>query len=225
MRFQNPMPDSCWFHCESISSDSSSLHSSEFKLGESFRSKERKNEFLSGRRCIHQIMTTANLPHLPVFRNSDRSPGWPLNQIGSVTHGASTAAAIVAQPHHGIIGIGIDIEDLTRTIRANITKHILTPWEIEKWAFESTHVGRETRMIFSIKEAIYKCFQPINGIRLGFKDAEIISMQKGEFTANLLRNPFSHSIRLPMTIKGFVATDQEAVFASIKATINDFTSS
>lgn len=222
MLFPNPMPDSCWFHSEAISSDCTGLHPSELILAEIFKYRERQDEYLSGRRCVHQIISSAKLPTLPVLRMENRSPAWPLGLVGSITHGASVAAALIAQPHHQIIGIGIDLEDLTREIRSNITRHVLTPWEIQKWAPQNKQVNRETRMIFSIKEAIYKCFQPIHGIRLGFKDAEVLEMEEGEFTATLLKNPFNYSLPLPLTIKGVVRTHQNAVFAAVKANAKDY---
>ncbi len=215
MIFCNPFPETCCFAVKRSNSNLDFVHPLEIEVGCVFSSKSRKAEFFSGRSCAHMALKSAGWPNLPVLRDRNRSPLWPFSTIGSITHGASLAAAIVGKPHSGVIGLGIDIEDLSRKIKTDITKHTLTDWEIERWGHSPGEVSREARIIFSIKEAIYKCFNPIDRIYLGFHDAEIIEMNTTSFKARLLKEPFNKQIFCPVVLEGKLDFFDNAVLAAI----------
>ncbi|MBU3916737.1 4'-phosphopantetheinyl transferase superfamily protein [bacterium] len=212
----NPFPETCCFAVKGSTSDLDLIHPLEIENGRVFSSISRKAEFFSGRRCAHIALKKAGYPNLPVLRGRNRSPLWPFSIVGSITHGAAFAAAIIAKPHSGVMGLGIDIEDLSRKIKTDITKHTLTDWEIEKWGHSPGLVSREVRIIFSIKEAIYKCFNPIDKIYLGFHDAEIIEMDETSFRARLLKEPFVKQIFCPVVLEGRLSYFENAVFAAIQ---------
>jgi len=216
MAFQNPYPESCCFADDQKGILLTGVHPLEIEIGNSFLSASRRAEFFSGRRCAHAAMRDAGYPGLPILRDHDRSPLWPLNVLGSITHGASLAAAIVRKPHEPIIGLGIDIEDLSRDVRSDITRYTLTPGEIDRWGDRSEQLSREARIIFSIKEAIYKCYFPIHRISLGFQDAEVTDITDDGFCAHLLKNPFIHPVKLPIELKGTLQFHENAVFSALK---------
>ncbi len=215
MPFQNPFPELCCFAADKNGILLTDVHPLEINIGNTFLSASRRAEFFSGRRCAHASMKAAGFPRLPILRHHDRSPLWPLNVLGSITHGASFAAAIVRKPHQRIIGLGIDIEDLSRDVRSDITRHTLTPWERDQWPVTSDRLSREARIIFSIKEAIYKCFFPIDRISLGFQDAEVTEITDTGFKAQLLKNPFHHATSTPIALEGKVQYHENAVFSAL----------
>lgn len=216
MSFQNPFPESCCFAVDINGILLTGVHQLEIEIGNTFLSASRRAEFFSGRRCAHAAMKVAGYPGLPILRDHDRSPLWPLNVLGSITHGAFLAAAIVRKPHQRIIGLGIDIEDLSREIRSDITRYTLTPWEIEHWPVSKTKPSREARIIFSIKETIYKCFFPIDRVTLGFKDAEITDITDTGFNARLLKNPYIRSVPTPIQLRGVLQFDKNVVFSALQ---------
>lgn len=218
MSFSNPFPESCCFAIEKNSLTLSGIHPAEIKIGNLFLSASRRTEFFTGRRCAHSAMNEAGYPNLPVLRDQSRAPIWPFSIIGSITHNSLVAAAIIAKKHQQILGIGIDIEDLSREIRTNITRHTLTPWEIEKWSADSPGTPIETKIIFSIKEAIYKCFFPTYNIYLGFQDAEVTELSNNEFQAMLLKNPFPYAVKTPIPLTGKVFIQSNTVFSALKFT-------
>jgi len=218
MSFLNPFPESCCFAVEKNSLALNGIHPVEIKIGNSFLSASRRTEFFTGRRCAHFGMIEAGYPNLPILRDQSRSPIWPFSIIGSITHNATIAAGIVSKKHQSILGLGIDIEDLSREIRTNITRHTLTPWEIEKWSASSPTTPVETKIIFSIKEAIYKCFFPMYNIYLGFQDAEITELTENKFKASLLKNPFPYEVKIPIPLTGKVFIDSNIIFAALKFT-------
>ncbi len=213
--FPNPFPDECFFYCEKTMPYELGIHPYEFMVAQPFKSEKRRNEFLTGRYCAHRAFREMGFPNLPILKNRDRSPAWPFGIIGSISHGAELAAALVRKPHSHILGIGIDIEDLSREIRTNITDYILTPWEVNRWIKDRKEVTLETRIIFSIKESIYKCFQPIDKITLGFHDAEITSINQQSFQARLLKNPLKTKSNLPVLINGKVLIKNHIVLSAV----------
>ena len=117
MTFINPYPGQCCFHWEKINSNNHGIHPLELHIAKNFRSDVRKAEFISGRRCAQIAMKEAGVYGFPVIRNQDRSPGWPFSIKGSISHGAGIASALVSKHHSRILGIGLDVEDLSREIK------------------------------------------------------------------------------------------------------------
>ena len=128
------------------------------------------------------------------------------------------AAAIVKRQHGNIVRLGIDIEDSTREIQTDISGYILTPWERDRWSISSISNSHNARIIFSIKECIYKCLFPINRVVLGFQDAEVTEITKSEFQVRLLKNPIDRDIQLPFYIQGKLANTENSIFSAVSVT-------
>jgi enterobactin synthetase component D len=216
MSLQNPFPEICTFAWQGRKLHQGGVHPLEVAIGDTFSAVNRRAEFLSGRRCAHLAMAEAGYPPLPILRERDRSPAWPLTIVGSISHGAAVAAALIGRRHRSLIGLGIDIENLQREIRSDITRHILTPWEIERWQVTTPTVSRVVRIIFSIKETIYKTFFPLQKVRLGFQDAEVTNITSTSFAARLLKNPVRFPVPVPMPLEGRLQLNDEFVFSALQ---------
>lgn len=221
--FKNPFPEFCQYQQQRTSLALTGLHPLEVSMGNSFLSSERRAEYFSGRRCAHAVMVEEGYPALPVLRHLDRSPVWPLNIVGSITHGASLAAAIIKKRYvTNVLNIGIDIEDLSREIRTDISKTTLTDWERDRWSVESMETSQEARIIFSIKETIYKCFYPVHHVYLGFHDAEITELGSDYFSARLLKNPLKKDVPIPFELTGPLQVADQAVMSALLINLDQF---
>lgn len=217
MTFSNPYPGRCGFYCLTVELlDIASLHPEEQRLVERFKAEKRKAEFITGRICAQRSLAQIGVKRFPVIQERHRIPVWPFSIAGSISHGANLAAALVCRPGSGVLGVGLDIEDLTREVKTNITRHVLTPREIETWLNGREEVTEDVKRIFSVKESIYKCFNPIKGIPLGFQDAEIDEISGGEFHARLLKSPLRRQIKLPLFIKGRVQEKEGILLSTLK---------
>lgn len=216
IQLKNPFPECCTFSFSTICLEYNGIHPAEESLARTYSSEKRRAEFVTGRRCAHKALKKAGYPFLPILKQGDRSPQWPFNIVGSISHGASLAAAVIRRKHKPLSGVGIDIEDLSREIRTNITGHVLTPWEMDHWLKGEAGVSEAVRIIFSIKEAIYKCFFPIEGVNLGFFDADVLEFNSGSFKARLLKNPFKEKTEIPLTLNGTLQIEKNVVFSAIK---------
>ena len=101
-------------------------------------------------------------------------PIWPAGYVGSISHVRGTVAAAVAKASD-IVSIGIDIEE-TERFRPAIEKKIARPDEIAVNFEGLAPDARQTALaiMFSAKEAFYKCQYPITGQIMGFHDAHVV---------------------------------------------------
>src|SRR5207248_3600876 len=105
--------------------------------------------------------------------------------VGAISHAGDLGIAIVGFAAH-YAGLGVDVEQLSRGLTARAARLVCTPAEIA-WVDPeagSTHLT----MLFSAKEAIFKALFPIEGVWLGFADAELTWLpERCVFEARLLK--------------------------------------
>lgn len=153
---------------------------------------KREFEFATGRMLAKQLLAELHYPHFELLRDHDRVPIWPRDIVGSISHTAEPGnglciAAIASSRHR--VGLGVDVEpDLP--VKAGLEASICGPLE-QEWvrARGAPEIGRRCRVIFSVKEAVYKAFFPRIREFWGFKDVEVfVDLVDGSFRANLPRS-------------------------------------
>ena len=143
------------------------------------RAAERRvREFTLGRGCAREALAALDpaLGGIPILRIEGRLPRWPEGIVGAITHhkGAAAAAAVWRTRYQGL---GLDLEAL-RPLSEAMRARLLRPEERERLQGRpGGEANREAMVIFSAKESIYKCLQPITGIFLGFQDAEVFEVE------------------------------------------------
>jgi len=133
---------------------------------------KRVQEFAAGRACAHRLLAEFGLVDFPVKVTEDRQPVWPDALVGSITHTRGFCAAVLAKKE-SLSAIGIDSE-IAAGVRADLWRGICTPSETA-W-LRALPQGEQTSaatLIFSAKEAFYKCQYPLVHERLNFHDADV----------------------------------------------------
>lgn len=133
---------------------------------------KRAQEFAAGRACARRLLAEFGIVDFPVKVAADRQPLWPEGLVGSITHTSGFCAAVVARKQ-SLSAVGIDSE-VAGSVKAELWRGICTPSEIA-W-LRSLPQGEQTAaatLIFSAKEAFYKCQYPLVGERLNFNDATV----------------------------------------------------
>lgn len=144
---------------------------------------KRQAEYLAGRWCagvaLRAFGAGEHVPALP-----DRSPGWPAGYVGSITHAAGCAIAVVARDRD-YRALGVDLEALVDDATAEqLAAMILRPAE---WARQPAGWPR-ARMLtvaFSAKEALYKAVYPNVRRVLEFHDVELVGVDGDALTLTL----------------------------------------
>lgn len=132
----------------------------------------RRQEFAAGRECARRLLAEFGVSDFPIRMARDRQPLWPAGLVGSITHTADFCAAVVADQER-LKAVGIDCEVAGR-VKEELWRHICTPAEAD-W-LRSLPVPEQPQaatLIFSAKEAFYKCQFPLTGERLNFHDARV----------------------------------------------------
>jgi 4'-phosphopantetheinyl transferase EntD len=132
----------------------------------------RVQEFAAGRLCARRLLAEFGIMEFPLIVSDDRQPIWPATLVGSITHTRGFCAAVVAPRDH-IAGIGIDCE-VAGGVKEEFWPHLFTATETP-WlrSLPNSQQAIAATLIFSAKEAFYKCQYPLVGERLGFGDAAV----------------------------------------------------
>ena len=127
---------------------------------------ERVAEFKAGRATAREALAAFGVAPLPLPARSRRTPSWPAGYTGSITHCPGLCAAAVARTSD-LLALGIDAEPAD-PLPADLLRVVTVP--AERLRLESSLSGR---LLFSAKEAFYKCWSQADGRFLDFAEVEI----------------------------------------------------
>jgi 4'-phosphopantetheinyl transferase EntD len=130
---------------------------------------KRVQEFAAGRLCARRAMEQFGVTGFPLSVGADRQPLWPDGLIGSITHTAGYCAAAVAERER-LIALGVDSEtvgDVTPDIWPTICGGSEAEW---LRSLPGSSQDAAITLIFSAKEAFYKCQFPLTHEWLDFHD-------------------------------------------------------
>jgi len=148
---------------------------------------KRRREFVTARACAREALAELGHPEQPVPAGPRGEPLWPAGIVGSITHCAGYRGCAVA-PVGELLTIGVDAE-VNDPLPAGLIGDIALPEErqwIERIGTGGAGVHWD-RLLFSIKESIYKAWFPLARSWLGFEDASVaIDCMNGTFAAHLL---------------------------------------
>lgn len=142
----------------------------------------RRAEFTAGRTQARLALGAIGVPVVALPRDEAGAPRWPSGITGSITHvrhGDISFCAVAVSDQPSLLGLGLDAEP-REPLPPRLGTRILTDRERDMAAGMPAWVDR---LLFSIKECVYKCFYPSSGRFLDFHDVEVeIHMHAGEFT-------------------------------------------
>ena len=131
----------------------------------------RVEQFTAGRVCSRVALGRLGVAATtPILRGEDRAPIWPPGFIGSISHTDTWCAAAVARTED-VRSLGIDLESST-PLKEALLKRVCTPKERD-WLHTLPAPGVTGKILFSAKEAVYKCQYPLSKQFLGFHAVEI----------------------------------------------------
>lgn len=154
---------------------------------------KRQREFAAGRACAHELLDELGLAGAPLLSDAERVPLWPEGVVGSITHAAGLCAVALARSDT-LRALGLDLERAD-AVRPELWRRICRPAEIERLrGLPAPAQSRCASLVFSAKEATYKCLFPESRVPLGFRDVEVeLDLDAGRFRVTLWRDvaPFA----------------------------------
>jgi len=127
-----------------------------------------------------RIVARGLLPRLgaspqPIPKSSSGMPVWPTGIVGSLAHDSHVAIAAIARASD-FSSIGIDIEP-AESLEPDLLDIVATSQERQAIGMD----GDRGRLLFSIKEAVYKAAYPLDRTFLEHHDVEV-SLESGTAT-------------------------------------------
>ncbi|MFC7310694.1 4'-phosphopantetheinyl transferase [Streptomyces monticola] len=146
----------------------------------------RRREFATVRWCARRALARLGRAPSPVLPDPHGAPQWPDGILGSLTHCTGYRAAALARTDD-ITMLGIDAEP-NAPLPEGVLETIALPAEqrlIGELATSAPGIHWD-RLLFSMKETVYKSWYPFTGQRLDFEDATFtFSAQSPRYTARV----------------------------------------
>jgi len=148
---------------------------------------KRRREFATARACARAALAELGIAPAAVPSGPKGEPKWPAGVVGSITHCRGYRACAVARSSE-LAALGIDAEP-NEALPEGLLPDIALPPEREaigRLMAEDPGTSWD-RLLFCIKESVYKAWFPLTGRWLGFEDAQVsIDRFDSSFVARLL---------------------------------------
>jgi len=145
----------------------------------------RRREFALGRQCARAALVGLGYPPAIIPIGESGAPVWPRGCFGSITHCRGFVGAAVGRAED-VSGVGIDAEP-AEALEPRVASAVCTGEE-RLWVLDQAARSTPwTKVLFSAKEAIYKCVYPRTRMRLDFLDVTVRIQSDGTFAATSSR--------------------------------------
>ena len=129
----------------------------------------------AARMVARELMRRMDVAPQPVIKADGGMPTWPDGMVGSLAHDATVAVAALAS-RDDYLSIGIDIEP-AEPLDPDLLDMVATPGEravIEEGIRKTIPAAPlHGRLLFAIKEAVYKAAYPLDRVFLDHHDVEV----------------------------------------------------
>ena len=152
----------------------------------------RRAEFTTGRWLARRALAQLGVEVDAIDVGPDRAPLWPPGIVGSITHTRGLCAVAVARSED-VAAIGLDAEP-AEALSVQVLHEVPRPSE-RRWLATLPEDERGpparllfARLVFAIKECVYKAQYPIAARFLDFPDVEVTTpISDGTWSASILR--------------------------------------
>lgn len=142
----------------------------------------RRREFTTARMCAREALEALGFHPVQILQDERRAPIWPDGVVGSITHCTGFRAAAVARST-AVRSLGIDAEPRS-PLPDGVADLVLTSAERTTLRAATEVLPEEVeRLIFVIKESIYKAWYPLTKSWLGFQDVSVTVAADGTASA------------------------------------------
>lgn len=151
----------------------------------------RQREFAAGRLMAREALRAFGAPDAPLIAAQDRRPLWPRGFVGSISHAGGACVVTVGRSDLAA-SVGIDLE-VDGTVERGVARLVCRPAELARMeSLDEQAFLRSAKVVFSTKEAVYKCLHPLTGIYLDFHAVEVeLDLDAGRFRARVMHPPLA----------------------------------
>ncbi|MFB9368054.1 4'-phosphopantetheinyl transferase family protein [Kitasatospora albolonga] len=145
----------------------------------------RLREFTAVRACARRALAGLGEPPAPILPGPRGEPRWPAGLVGSMTHCTGYRAAVVARRAE-LPTLGIDAEPRA-PLGPGLLEAVSLPAERTRLATLHRRAPELPwdRLLFSVKESVFKAWYPLTHRPLGFEEADVTLSPDGTWHAHL----------------------------------------
>lgn len=180
---------------------------------------KRRAEFSTVRRCARAALAELGIAAAPILPGERGAPQWPSGVVGSMTHCAGFRAAAVAADRLAV-SIGLDAEP-HEVLPDGVCGIVARPEERSQLVELSARRPELhwDRLLFTMKESVYKTWYPLTGRWLDFMQASVfIDAERDRFVARLLvPGPVVRGVEVTSFAGRFTVEDGLAISAIVLA--------
>ena len=121
----------------------------------------------AGRWIVHGLLGRLGSADVAVSRGRQGNPIWPPGIVGSIAHDGEMAVAVAARMD-AMRSVGVDVEPAL-PLPADLWSMVCAPQD----RMGDVDPGMGSRLLFAVKEAVYKATFPLDGCVLGFEDIAV----------------------------------------------------
>jgi 4'-phosphopantetheinyl transferase EntD len=149
--------------------------------------RKRQTEFRTGRAYARAALAALGCSPGPIPVGESRQPVWPNGFLGSISHSGQTCVCVVGRSKY-FSGLGLDLE-LDEKLEGDLFPLICREDERGlKQNLSGTGIDLG-KLLFVMKEAVYKAYFPSAGIFLDFHDVKVeIDPARAAFVAFLVNS-------------------------------------
>ena len=134
----------------------------------------RRAEFATVRSCARTALAKLGVPPAPILPGERGAPQWPAGVVGSMTHCDGYRAAVLARREQAA-SIGVDAEPHA-PLPDGVLRLVARPEELDQLQRLAECCEPEQhwdRLLFTMKESVYKAWFPLTGRWLDFQQASV----------------------------------------------------
>ncbi|RLM24481.1 4'-phosphopantetheinyl transferase [Brenneria alni] len=138
---------------------------------------KRRAEFLAGRYLAKQVLNKLGCADFVLNSGADRSPQWPENIVGSLSHNVDSVLCAAHIRNTGLCCIGVDIEAFMSAERAQaLWPGIVDDEEFHWLNAQDDEFRRLLTLNFSAKESLFKALYPQVKHYFDFLDVRMVAL-------------------------------------------------
>jgi 4'-phosphopantetheinyl transferase EntD len=168
----------------------------------------RRATFQGGRGCARAALRELGSPKVAIPAAPSGAPIWPPAFVGSISHTNEIAAAVVAHSQQ-VRGLGLDLETDEPFDDPAMVRIVCRPEELISGRDPSDAENlRRGKLLFVVKEAVYKLYRPLSDTFLEFDDLSVsLDESTGAFSADLA-NPQRPAVAGNRAVTGVFARSE-----------------
>jgi 4'-phosphopantetheinyl transferase EntD len=132
-----------------------------------------RHQTATGRLLLREVLHTMGVVPGPILRTTGGRPVLPDGVVASLAHDAAVAVCVAAAVGAGV-GLGVDVEP-PLPLPAEILDDVITsPGDRGAVTVDGVVDPLRARLLFCVKEAVYKACFPLDEVFLEFADVAVI---------------------------------------------------